>query len=98
MSSAPRSQRQRPTAERVGDPDEGLLHIEPVLINRRAHGLAQRICALDLREDLEVLPEPKVGVRFQSADQPLSLVQWRDAEKLAAVGLDAPRELSPSDR
>jgi hypothetical protein len=84
---APRSQRERATTERVGDPDEGLLHIEPVLINRRAHGLARRICALNLREDLDVLPEPKVRVRFQSAEQPLSLIRRRDAEKLAAIGL-----------
>ena len=78
---APRSQRERATTERVGDPDEGLLHIEPVLINRRAHGLARRICTLNLREDLDVLPEPKVGVRFQSAEQPLSLVRWRRCRK-----------------
>ncbi len=92
---APRSQRERATTERVGDPDEGLLHIEPVLINRRAHGLARRICTLDLREDLDVLPEPKVGVRLQSAEQPLSLVRWRRAEKLAAVALDASPRVEP---
>ena len=83
------------TTERVGDPDEGLLHIEPVLINRRAHGLARRICALNLREDLSVLPEPKVGVPFQSAEQPISLVRRRDAEKLAAVGLQASPRVEP---
>ena len=92
---APRSQRQRATTERVGDPDEGLLHIEPVLIKLRAHSLAQSICALNLREDLEVLPEPKVGVRFQSAEQPLSLYDGGMPKTRRGWSLEASPRIEP---
>ena len=83
MSS--QSQSQCAPGERFREADEGLLNIEPVLVDSEPLLLTRGNGVGELSEDLDVIPESKVRMPFEPAKDPLSALAWRSTEKCRMI-------------
>ena len=89
------SQSQRPAGQPFGESDEGLLNIEPVLVDRGTLRFAGRNGVLELREDLDVVTESKVRVPFEPTEDPLSALARRSTEKCRVIEFNTFPEIDP---
>ncbi len=95
---SPQSQSQCAAAQRFGESDEGLLDVEPVLVNRLKPCFTRCDGVLELREELDVIPESKVRMPFEPAEDPLSALAGRGTEERRVIELKAFPKMTPRDR
>ena len=89
----PEAQREPGASHRLLESDEGLFHIESILVDWCEHLLAWRKCTLQLSKHLHVVAEPEIGVHLQAAEEPLALKTRQGAKKWCVIDLDTLTEV-----